>query len=109
MLLEWKKVKGSAIKPEELDTTSSAMYVYLRRDIKEVPNETFGEEISAGNPTTHYEWEEAKVTQLDYFQNLKTLDSETLMAAIQERDVRIELLAQSVSELELTVAENSIQ
>lgn len=108
-MLQWKKIKGSNVKPEEVDTTSSAMYVYLRRNIVEVANDNFGQDIPVGNPTTHYEWEEAKVSQLDYFQNLKTLDSETLMAAIQERDARIELLAQSVSELELTVAENNIQ
>ena len=120
MELKWKKVKGST-RPTELDTSSSGYYVYLRRNIQEVeiPVDSMMGEIPEGYPTTQFEYEEARVTQLDYIQNLNLLDTEKVMQNISdqelsfqeelmERDERLESLAQSLSELELIVMENSL-
>lgn len=121
MELKWKKVKGS-VRPSDTDTTSSAYYVYLRRNIQEVEiplDAMMGEELPESNPTTQFEYEEAKITYVDYYTNLNLLDTEKVMQNISdqeltfqeelmERDERLENLAQSLSELELTVMESSL-
>lgn len=47
---------GSAIRPDDVDTTSSRTQVYIRKDI------TFVEEQTGDNPMpAHYRWMETKV------------------------------------------------
>ena len=117
MELKWKKVKGST-KPSELDTTSSAYYVYLRRNIQEVeiPLDSMMEELPEGNPSTQFEYEEAKISKSEYphfldiqniMQNVSNQELE-FQEELIERDERLESIAQSLSELELTVMENSL-
>lgn len=61
----YKTVTGSqAEKPAELDTTSSAEYVYYRRNIKQI-EQTDGQ----GNMVTLWQYEEAKVSRQEYLQN----------------------------------------
>lgn len=61
----YETVTGSqAEKPAELDTTSSAEYVYYRRNIKQI-EQTDGQ----GNMVTLWQYEEAKVSRQEYLQN----------------------------------------
>lgn len=48
---------GDNIRPAEIDATSSHVYVYIRRNIERVPEETVGEEVRPA----HYRWEEARL------------------------------------------------
>lgn len=52
--MEWYEVE-SAVEPEECDMESSAVYNYVRRNIREVPEEIEGEAV------VKYVYEECKV------------------------------------------------
>ena len=54
----WNHIDGSGVRPQELDTTSSKKFVYVRKNIVLV-EET--EERGA-----HYEWDEAKIAKEDW-------------------------------------------
>lgn len=61
----YETVTGSqAEKPAELDTTSSAEYVYYRRNIKQIEQTD-----DQGNTVTLWQYEEAKVSRQEYLQN----------------------------------------
>lgn len=60
MVLNWVKSKSSVF-PKETDYESSPTTVYIRRDIKEVP-----EKNDDGETTVFYEYEEAKLTHEEY-------------------------------------------
>lgn len=61
----YETVTGSqAEKPAELDTTSSAEYVYYRRNIKQIEQTD-----DQGNMVTLWQYEEAKVSRQEYLQN----------------------------------------
>ena len=60
----WYKCEnGSLDRPQDIDSTSSAIYVYVRKDIVEVPA-TEGEGRD-GRPA-HYEWMETKIPKQDW-------------------------------------------
>lgn len=62
-MLEFIKVRGSQeTKPQEIDTTSSSFYTYIRRNIKEVHEE--GDEYNP--PFDGWEYEEAKILNDEY-------------------------------------------
>lgn len=117
MSLEWKKIRGS-IRPSETDSTSSSYFVYLRRNIQEVEkslDEMMGE-VPEGYSSTEFEYEEAKISKSEYphfldiqniMQNVSDQELE-FQEELMERDERLESIAQSLSELELTVMENSL-
>ena len=60
----------SSVKPDLVDTTSSKVVVYLRRNIVENKKT---DEIS-GEETVFYEYEEAKLTKQEYQEYLKELE-----------------------------------
>lgn len=66
MMTEWKKVQGSqATRPNEIDTTTSAMVVYQRRNIKRI---TTGD--SDGNITELWQYEERQMSCEEYTEML---------------------------------------
>jgi len=55
----WYKCEnGSLDRPQEIDSTSSAVYVYVRKDITEIPAEE--------DRPAHYEWMETKIPKKDW-------------------------------------------
>lgn len=55
----WYKCEnGSLDRPQEIDSTSSAVYVYVRKDITEIPAEE--------DRPAHYEWMETKIRKEDW-------------------------------------------
>lgn len=55
----WYKCEnGSLDRPQEIDSTSSAVYVYVRKDITEIPAEE--------DRHAHYEWMETKIRKEDW-------------------------------------------
>lgn len=59
--MEWQLVE-STVKPNELDTTSSKIYNYIRKDIQE---KTRKDEMS-GETITYYEYNEQKIRKEDW-------------------------------------------
>ena len=70
MILNYVKSQSS-VKPELIDTTSSKVVVYLRKNIvkKEMTNDEY--DLS---PIIFYEYEEAKLTIDEYQEYLKELE-----------------------------------
>ena len=66
--MKWEKSE-STVRPDEVDTTSSKVVVYLRRNIVERQRE---DEVS-GDMQTYYEYDEAKLTKEEYAEHLKEL------------------------------------
>ena len=60
----------SSVKPDLVDTTSSKVVVYLRKNI--VENKKTDE--MSGEETVFYEYEEAKLTKEEYQEYLKELE-----------------------------------
>lgn len=55
----WYKCEnGSLDRPQDIDSTSSAVYVYVRKDITEVSAEE--------DRPAHYEWMETKIPKEDW-------------------------------------------
>lgn len=55
----WYKCEnGSLDRPQDIDSTSSAVYVYVRKNITAVPE-------AEGRPA-HYEWMETKIPKEDW-------------------------------------------
>lgn len=49
---------GDAVRPSDVDTTSSRVYVYFRKNITLVPEAQDGE---GGTIHAHYRWKETKI------------------------------------------------
>ena len=60
----------SSVKPDLVDTTSSKVVVYLRRNIVE----NIKTDEKSGKETVFYEYEEAKLTKEEYQEYLKELE-----------------------------------
>lgn len=61
-MTDWKKVNGSQlVKPEEFDTTTSAIVVYQRRNIKEVETEN-----ADGTKTKGWQYEERELAKKEF-------------------------------------------
>lgn len=55
----WYEVEnGSLIRPSDIDTTSSRVYIFIRRNITVVEEVKDGDEIII---PAHYHWEELKI------------------------------------------------
>ena len=81
-MTEWKLVQGSQeTKPAEFDTSSSAVYVYQRRNIKTVTNNE-GSQL--------WEYEERKLTKEEY------------PAVLAEQNSR---LSEEITNLQLAICE----
>ena len=65
MNLNYETVTGSlAEKPTELDTTSSVIFVYYRKNIKQIEQTD-----EQGNTVKLWQYDEAKVSRQEYLQN----------------------------------------
>lgn len=73
----------SSVRPELIDTTSSKKYVYLRQNVVEHSN-GINEETY-----TYYEYEEAKLTKVQYEQYLQELS----LLDIQQQRADIDYIA----------------
>ena len=60
----------SSVKPDLVDTTSSKVVVYLRQNIVE----NIKTDEMSGEETVFYEYEEAKLTKVEYQEYLKELE-----------------------------------
>ena len=60
----------SSVKPDLIDTTSSKVVVYLRKNIVE----NIKTDEMSGEETVFYEYEEAKLTKAEYQEYLKELE-----------------------------------
>ena len=60
----------SSVKPDLVDTTSSKVVVYLRQNIVE----NIKTDEMSGKETVFYEYEEAKLTKVEYQEYLKELE-----------------------------------
>lgn len=78
--MNWIKSE-STVMPEVVDTTSSKTAVYLRRGIKEKQR---ANEMS-GDTMTFYEYEEAKMTHVEYEEYLQVAE------AVNMRQIRADV------------------
>lgn len=78
MTITWKKSSSNEA-PAEVDTTSSATSVYLRKNIQE--KTTTDEQ---GNTSITYEYDEAILTKDEYGRYQDKLDTEALIAEVLE-------------------------
>lgn len=60
----------SSVKPDLVDTTSSKVVVYLRQNIVE----NIKTDEMSGEETVFYEYDEAKLTKVEYQEYLKELE-----------------------------------
>lgn len=60
----------SSVKPDLVDTTSSKVVVYLRQNIVE----NIKTDEMSGEETVFYDYEEAKLTKVEYQEYLKELE-----------------------------------
>lgn len=63
---------GDNIRPAEIDTTSSHVYFYIRRNIEHIPEKD--------DMPAHYRWEEAKITKdmLPIIEKFNDMESEII-------------------------------
>lgn len=66
--MKWYKSESTEM-PDEVDSTSSKIVVYLRRNIVEKQSES----DTDGETQTYYEYEEAKLTKDEYDKYLKKI------------------------------------
>ena len=94
MILNWHKSESS-VYPELVDTTSSNVVVYLRKNVveKQVKDEITGE------THTMYEYDEAKLTKAEYAEYLKNPELQSVM----ELTEKVNLLKQENSNLQSQV------
>lgn len=113
--LNYRKVTGS-VKPDELDVTSSASTVYLRKNIQEV---TLHDDLMDID-YTQWQYDEAQISVEEYEQYQSYFHTQEIMKQISEqeltvaeelitKDEQIQELAQSISELELMFVENQLK
>lgn len=91
-MTDWKKVQGSQIeKPQEFDTTTSAVIVYQRRNIQRVKVTN-----PDGTTTELWEYEEREMTREEY----AIVVAESQQAQIDQIRADIDYIS-AVAEIEL--------
>ena len=85
----------SSVKPDLVDTTSSKVVVYLRQNIVE---NTKTDEMSV-EETVFYEYEEAKLTKVEYQEYLKELNCSDTLQTIEDLKVENQNLNEQVTML----------
>lgn len=76
MELKYETMTGSQIdKPLELDTSSSADYVYYRKNVKQIVSK----DEATGETVKLWQYEEAKVTRAEYQQKCIDDQAQALM------------------------------
>lgn len=84
----WKTVQGSqAQQPREIDTTTSAVVVYQRKNIKLITIEN-----DDGTTTEMWQYEEREMTRPEW-EALNSPAMQTIMQAISDVELSIAMLA----------------
>ena len=96
MNLYFKKSQ-STVKPELVDTTSSKKVVYIRRNIVE----------TVVKDTTYYEYDEAKLTKLEYAEYLKELEATDTLEIVENLKAENKQLSETVDMLTNCILEMS--
>ena len=96
MNLYFKKSQ-STVKPELVDTTSSKKVVYIRRNIVE----------TVVKDTTYYEYDEAKLTKLEYAEYLKELEATDTLEIVENLKAENKQLSETVDMLTSCILEMS--
>lgn len=89
-MLEFIKVRGSQeSKPQEIDTTSSQYYIYVRKNIKEVHEE--GDDYNP--PFDGWEYEEAKILNdewaVDQIEKLKEANDALMLGLVDLYEMQL--------------------
>lgn len=91
----------SGVAPELLDTTSSAYYTYIRKNVQEVEKED-----PDGTKRTMFEYDEAKLTKAEYaLYRVSEAAGEDNTAAQEAIAELAEIQDQSITELQEAIAE----
>ena len=85
----------SSVKPDLIDTTSSKVVVYLRKNIVE----NIKTDEMSGKETVFYEYEEAKLTKAEYQEYLKELNGSDTLQTIEDLKAENQNLNEQVSML----------
>ena len=93
----------SSVKPDLVDTTSSKVVVYLRQNIVEIKRT---DEMS-GEETVFYEYEEAKLTKVEYQEYLKEINSSDTLQTIEDLKAENQNLNEQVDMLTVCLMEMS--
>ena len=96
MKLEFKKSQSS-VKPDIIDTMSSKKIVYIRQNIIEVQKDD----------ATFYEYDEAKLTKVEYAEYLKELGATDVSETIENLKNENKSLSEQVDMLTNCVLEMS--
>lgn len=67
----YKNENGDLTKPESLDNTSSSVYVYIRKEFKQIPEIQLEDQIIPA----HWEWLEMKVKKEDWYVFNQVMDN----------------------------------
>lgn len=76
---------GNFARPADVDTTSSRVYIYVRRNFEFIPEHTEGETVIPG----HYRWEEMKIPHeiwpayRDQMQNTANIEYLAMMTDVE--------------------------
>lgn len=94
--MKLKYVKSqSSVKPDLVDTTSSKVVVYLRQNIVE----NIKTDEMSGEETVFYEYEEAKLTKVEYQEYLKEINSSDTLQTIEDLKAENQNLNEQVAML----------
>lgn len=86
-MVVWKTVQGSqAERPSEIDTTTSAAVVYLRKNIQRITIEDLD-----GERTELWQYEELEMPRQEW-QELNSPAMQTIMQAISDMELSITML-----------------
>lgn len=96
MNLYFKKSRSS-VKPELIDTTSSKKVVYIRQNIVAVQKDD----------TTFYEYDEAKLTKVEYVEYLKELEATDTLEIVENLKAENKTLSEQVDMLTNCILEMS--
>ena len=79
----WRKSEnGDMTRPPEIDTTSSKVYVYVRKDFEIVE--------TSGDIGAHWRWDECKIPKEDWEVYAKTIELERTVGSSYSADRRYE-------------------
>lgn len=82
----WYETEGGSEKPEALDTTSSKVYVYIRKNFEEHEREEEGEE---NVKIKYWTWLEQKIEKKDWELYQSLIKSESDITDLQEALVEL--------------------
>ena len=86
----------SSVKPDLVDTTSSKVVVYLRKNIVE----NIKTDETSGKETVFYEYDEAKLTKEEYQEYLKELNGSDTLQTIEDLKVNDDKINSAIVSIE---------